>query len=41
MGNSLYNTPSRVRRSEKNPKAAEEESYAGEIELENKGSSKD
>ena len=34
MENSLRNTPPRVRRSEKNCQAAEEESYPGEIELE-------
>lgn len=39
--NSLRNTPSRrVRRLEENRQAAQEESYPGEIELQNEGSSK-
>ena len=37
-GNSLRNAPSKVRCSEKNRQAAEEESYPGEIELKNEGS---
>ena len=40
-GNSLRNAPSRVRRSEKNRQAAEEESYPGEIKLEYEGNNKD
>ena len=36
--NSLRNTPSRVRRLEENRQAAQEESYPGEIELENEES---
>ena len=39
--NSLRNTPPRVRRSEKNCQAAEEESYPGEIELEKERNSED
>ena len=35
VGNSLRNTPSRIRRSEKNRQATEEETFPGEIELEN------
>ena len=38
MGKSLTNAPPRVKRSEKKFQAAKEESYPGEIELENKGS---
>ena len=35
--NSALHVPSRVRPSERNRQAAEQESYPGEIELENKG----
>ena len=41
MENSLSNAPSRSRHSEKNREAVKEESYPGEIELENKGSNED
>ena len=41
MRSSLPNAPSRVRRSEKNRQAAEDESYPGEIKLENEGSKAD
>ena len=40
VGNSR-NAPSCVRRSEKNRQAGEEESYPGDIELENEGSNED
>ena len=40
MGNSR-NAPSCVRRSEKNRQAGEEESYPGDIELENEGGNED
>ena len=41
VGDSLPNAPSRVRYSEKNRQAVEEECYLGEIELENEGSDED
>ena len=40
QGNSLPNTPSRLRYSQKNSQAVEKERYPGEIELENKEGNK-
>ena len=41
MGDSLRNTPPYTRRSGKNHQAVEEESYPGELDLDNEGSSED
>lgn len=41
MGDSLQNTPPCTRRSGKNRQAVEEESYTGEFDLDNEGSSED
>ena len=41
VANSLWNTPSCVRGSEKKRQAAEQRTYPWEIELENEGSNED
>ena len=41
VANSLWNTPSCVRGSEKKRQAAEQKTYPWEIELENEGSNED